>query len=458
MKALKNNWYYILIFILFTILSIFFAYTGDDWFWASGDALRYLKRLFIDYNGRYLSDIIIILLSRFKILKIITYGILCTCMFVVMRNTVNKKNNTLLYIGIFLFLLIDTTILNQGFVWASGFVNYFISGVLLLVLINYLVKDSFFKVNKILLFIFGLVSCLFLENVSILILLVTIGYIIYKKKTKQTIKSVVPLLNGALTGTAFMFANPSYWGNAHIGERTFSILNAPQNLLHTIIPEFYGKNFLIVLLLIAFLLFLCIKIFSRGTKKERVLTLLSITSIFGFGVTYLLSSIDLLNYIMLVLFTVASLYILLHANNSKMFKRKIIIYYIFKIGYILPLIFIGPIGPRQFMFPFIMDILILLELVNYVLPNNFLEKSWTVFTVLFLLTNIYIYQNVYYKNVEFNKIIKRNVECGTYNVKVPSKYYTELYYNFAPIYKYDKNYYIEYYDIDTPYYFTITFK
>ena len=56
------------LFFAFMFLAYLFPYTGDDWAWGSSIGLGRLKSFFAGYNGRYVGNLIVLLLTRSKLL------------------------------------------------------------------------------------------------------------------------------------------------------------------------------------------------------------------------------------------------------------------------------------------------------------------------------------------------------------------------------------------------------
>ncbi len=440
MKFIKKNWYYIVVFILVFILSALFSPLKSDWYWSSVAPFKGFNSFLNISYGKLLGSIISILLTKYKLLKVITYSIITISLFVLIKNIINKKNNNLLYVGICLFFLLDNMLINSTYVSLNGFINEFLGTLFVLILINFILKKTINKLNILLIFIFGLVSTLISYNVTTLILILVVTLFINKYREKDNFKHLLSLLFGTITGFLIMFISSSY--------REVYSFNITYNLFHELIPKIFNMNFFIILILISLLLFLSIKIFVKGTFKNKVYVTLSITSITVFSLAYLLSTNYILNYISYVLFTVSTLYILLHANNSKIFKDRIKIYYTVKILYLIIILCNSTINTSNLLLPFILDIMVILELINYVLPNDFLKGIWISFSILLLLSNTYIYSNVYKKNTEMNWYIKIHLECSMYDVSLPSKYETVYLIDYIPENESEIKNYIEYYDID----------
>ena len=67
-QNIKKNWktylLYIFLFAFLFLLTYYFPYSNDDWAWGSKTGLERLQNGFKDYNGRYLGNLLVILLTR----------------------------------------------------------------------------------------------------------------------------------------------------------------------------------------------------------------------------------------------------------------------------------------------------------------------------------------------------------------------------------------------------------
>lgn len=441
MKYIKENWPYFLIFVLFALLASFFPLTSTDLRWVNIANDLDIKNFYNIASGKLLSSAILLSITKYKILKILTYGVLSTCLFVLMKNIVNKKNMTLMYIGIFLFLLLGSKILSTGYVWTTGFVYNFIGALFILIYIYLFIKNTPSKMNVLLLFLLGLSSSLINPYISIVLLILLVIGILYRKKMSLSASSYGTLIFSIMFGLSIMM---------YYLLKNEIIVMSPKfvhNLLHEMVPILYSSNFLIVLILLAFLLFLCIKIYLKGDIKKRIYTIISMVCMSIYALVFILNSNDILNYVFYILFTASSLFVLLYSNNSILFKKKIVTYFIVKIVYIFVATFIPELVYGDVLLPLLLDILIILEIVNYIFPSNFLEKIWISVIIILIGANIYLYKDVFEENRSLNYYIKNHLECETYDFSIPSKYDTEFLYRVLPETLEEKINYVTYYDI-----------
>ena len=77
-------------FFLVILLCYFFPYSGDDWAWGTQIGIDRLSTWFDNYNGRYAGNLLILILSRSKIIRIIVE----TLVFVLIVRYIYKITNT----------------------------------------------------------------------------------------------------------------------------------------------------------------------------------------------------------------------------------------------------------------------------------------------------------------------------------------------------------------------------
>lgn len=89
-NRLKSNWLYAALFLTLFLLCFLFPYTGDDWAWGIDLGIERMNSWFKDYNGRYLGNMIVIVLTRSNILKTLAMSV-CIGGIVVMINEMTHR-------------------------------------------------------------------------------------------------------------------------------------------------------------------------------------------------------------------------------------------------------------------------------------------------------------------------------------------------------------------------------
>ena len=188
-----------------------------------------------------------------------------------------------------------------------------------------------------------------------------------------------------------------------------------------------------------------IKVFNYGKRLGATLAIFGMAS---YLFSSLLSTYDYLNYMTFLLHMISSFYILMNCGNSRIFKRKIQLSYLFKLIYILMICIFGNITVGSTLFLFLIDITLILEFYDQILPTDFLWQAWTVVFVVIAGMNIYIYRDASIKYDEMNFYIANKLECTTEEIKLPSKYDFDTFDDYVPKMKDEVDSYIDYYKIN----------
>ena len=225
MQKLKKQWPKIIVFLAIFVLAILFPYSNDDWAWGSSTGLMRLHSLFKDYNGRYLGNLLVLLLTRNNILKALVMSGTFTGIAALCQRIVNKDDNRIFYIVLTSLFLSDKALLRQTIVNTSGFTNYTFCMLLVLIYIAYLSDSEKAKRNKsdkpkagvcIILFLLGACSALFMEHISIYIILLS-GFVCVMNKVRK--HAFTPdhfsYFIGSVSGAVLMFTNGAYMKVVH---------------------------------------------------------------------------------------------------------------------------------------------------------------------------------------------------------------------------------------------------
>lgn len=439
---IKENHFTIFMMLIMIVLCYLFPYSGDDFAWGTKIGLERLNIWFDNYNGRYSGNLLILLLTRSKLLRI---AIESVTIFLIIRymnllSTKDKKDNKLLIV--LMLLLMPVTIFRQTIAWASGFANYLIPILLILFFINSN-KDLFIgKSNKknekklVILFYFfaSFMGSMFIENITIYNFLLALTVVIFEKiKIKKISKSNIYYLIGAILGSIMMFTNSSYLSilNNKDGYRTIAQENIIIRSIKTYLSELSGfifnDNWLICSLICLLAIIVGIKFLTNNKKVNKNMKFAVNASVVGatmFILNFLyinLKSNNLLfmknlfneiYYATLGLIMVLSLLIITIFCIKNNETRNRIIFYITSLIIInVPLLIITPIGSRLFLTTYVFFILISLELINYIFKENkfnytiVCKTAITVLLIYFVMiyADIYKIENVQKKYINENK-------------------------------------------------------
>ena len=254
------------IFLFLVVLCALFPWCSDDWTWGSIKGIELLSTGFKDYNGRYLGNLLVLALTRSRLLRAVFMAVTHTCLLFVLSGLTGEFEGRLAMISAVLFLM-PAGMFAQAIAWTSGFTNYVPSIVISLVYI-YLVRDIFdsrepqYRRGSALIFLaLGAAGSLFIEHVTIYNICLGIFVLVYTRiRFKRVYKPHIAFLVGAVVGAAVMFTNGAYravsqgtdWYRSIGHGITGMLVRAWWNAVETVIPYgFRGSCGLMIALCIA---------------------------------------------------------------------------------------------------------------------------------------------------------------------------------------------------------------
>ncbi len=225
----KNTILYLFTIAFWGIFYYFLPLAGDDWAWGSALGIERLKNAFDGYNGRYIGNLLIILITRSVIAKVILCSLIMFLLVFVLSkifdslsNTEKSTTNYIIAFSSVLILVLPNQIafgelqpfqiFGSTIGWLSGFTNYVIPSVLILVFYYFVTNKEFeSKYVYAILFFDGIIACLCVEHYTLFCLLFSFAvtayrYCFYKKVCKKSIF----FFFGSLIGALIMFSNSSY--------------------------------------------------------------------------------------------------------------------------------------------------------------------------------------------------------------------------------------------------------
>lgn len=305
------------VFILF--LCFLFPYSGDDWTWGSIEGIKRLNNFFDNYNGRYLGNLLVLLLTRFSLLKIFVVAITTYGIILLLSKLSNKNENSLFLVACLLMLCIPKGILRQTIVWTSGYANYVISAFLVLLYL-YLLKIHIPKeekikniLQKISLGLIGFCLMLFIEHITLYIIGITFLFLLKDLivDKKLSTKYIVVLI-GAIIGAFLMFSNSAYMSILNNKDSYRDVPNSSSSLIEKVKTNSkiiykelaFNNTFLNIFLclLVSIIVYKYLKDNVNISKKKKFILNISYFSIIGF-VLYMIASLLNPNWKILLKFT-----------------------------------------------------------------------------------------------------------------------------------------------------------
>lgn len=208
----------LVMFIFFCIISYNFPLTGDDLNWGVVKLSKYFSNgQFNNYDGRYLGNTLIITVSKLPLLRVILYATTSTLILFLSAFFIDsRKWANYIWLVFILLFTISVPIFNQTWGWNAGFFNYVFGMLYPLYFANilkyYVVQSKRIpKINYVLLPILSILSCFFVEHVTLFNLIIAIFAVYYSKKTKfAQMKPIIFNLIGTIIGFILMFSNKAY--------------------------------------------------------------------------------------------------------------------------------------------------------------------------------------------------------------------------------------------------------
>lgn len=304
LKIDKNIILYLLTIALFAVFYYFLPFAGDDWAWGSDVGMDRLKNCFDGYNGRYLGNILIICVTRsvaFKVLfcSLTVFAVIFT-LSKIFDNLSNRKNSTANYIVAFssvLLLVLPNQIAFNGISpfqifgstigWLSGFTNYVVPSVFVLVFYNLVTSKKYNgKAVCAVSFLCGFFACLCVEHYTLFCLLFGAGAVAYRYYTcKKICKKSLSFLLGSAVGSAIMFSNSSYRlmqkGDVSNNQRAVGFFGSLKNYCSYIFGANASKTLVVLFevvllaLITAFIVFFIRKMY-RAVANKKIASLLPV--------------------------------------------------------------------------------------------------------------------------------------------------------------------------------------
>lgn len=366
---IKKQYYFVVIGII-SLISIYllsvFPPSGDDF-----NRFLYLNASFKDIvkealgthsylNGRILGNgLSFLFVTRGS--KIVVKFLLISAIIVLVGKITNRKFTSFLF-SILSLLFLDISIFREDIVWNAGFFNY-IPPVFLLLLLGYIsvyMKDS--NKKDILVFILAFSSCLFMENISLYMLF--FPFILYFVSNISKKNAGISFI-ASLIGNIVMFSSPVYM-KIFTKEDTYRTL-ANDNIIESIkinwkVFQKYLSlgSYLIHILILLILVYMLYKIIKEKDYKYIGINVISVISSIGIILTKSEEHL-LFNLVMHILYYGS---ILLMSNRLDGRYKNICIFASISMAISMgPLLFISPVGARNFFSSYILNLLIFFSLL-----------------------------------------------------------------------------------------------
>lgn len=317
MKSSKFRWNpYRLTYVLFLIFYLWMAaqipYTHDDWDWGTSHGIE--QWVNATFNARYVGNFFVVIMTRSQILKILIMGFgffllpYGLAVYGVQDRTEQRQAQQLraFLLGNILLFMMPREIWRQTYGWVSGFANYSVSAVFLLIWIREIrlafsqesVNNRTEPAELLICFAGSFLLQMFLENLAIYT--VMLGAFLcgvhYCRNKKVPLKNSLMLL-GAILGLVIMFSSRIYgslWstGEAVGGYRSLSV-GTQYSLMTTVYmllsqaailaPLIFEANIVQCLIILGLL---SVLLLQKEQRKQDVYVLCTVNALFALLMLY----------------------------------------------------------------------------------------------------------------------------------------------------------------------------
>ena len=430
-KFILDYYIYIIIFIIFLIIGIFVPTGGDDWeisSWYRNDGLFRLFgesiRLWEFFNGRILNNFFDMFLSKYPLLWAFISSIVHTLtIYIGLKLFKVEKDKKSILIFLISVLSVSLGIRQEIQIHKIGNISYSIPALTIFTCIYLLLnkdRSSISTFDKVIIFMISLSACLWIENLTLAITVISILIFAYNliKEKKIDRYSLLSIL-GCLAGCLILFSSPGFLNryNMETGDYTTIQLiemNLPKILFDITLNE---KLIILIYSIVCFIML-------KQIKKYKILklyylfliiylssyTLLEIFSEFGFVTisnlylkfyNHFVNTNSIFTILIIMSILIAIFISILLLSTNKKDKEKLVFLYL------LAMISVGPMvlspGERNL----IILVYVLFIITAYMMSKiTIKQKNIYVFLVIVALFRIedyhYILSNAH--NIELERL------------------------------------------------------
>ena len=283
MKRTVKLSFYVIIFLIFALIGYWMPMVGDDLNWWSGWGLQYFSSgNFTYYDGRYLGDLLIISMMKFKFIAFLAYGIFPTLIVYLIqkiREEISPAGNIGLVssgIATLMFLLVPKLIFKQIWGWHSGFANYVPSAVFPLFLLYLVIKNidnknsHYLRTPTLLIFFAALFAQFFAEHITLLNCFnIVLVWLLFRNRFSPSFKKVMYIIMGGnFLGAILMFINGAYT-KVLTGSDPYRHVNGTQDTLLTYFQNYFSKSHIVIGFTVIIVAALIIVFLSFKLKNQK---------------------------------------------------------------------------------------------------------------------------------------------------------------------------------------------
>ena len=469
---------YLCFFALMLFIALQVPYCHDEWKWGSEERIRLMRQGFPNYNGRYLGNLLALIITRSIPAKavIISGGLLCL-LHVTRKNLFSngkmpdgKTGVFLTLLSVFLLLALPRSLFAQSYGWPAAFVNFVPPVILFLLYFNWtepVYSDGVMQpsgIRNVLSVPLGIGTQLFCEHVTLFALAYSVWILLAAAFRRQKIRlwNVLYTVSCAV-GTVLMFSNGAYKRAAGSADTYKNIAFSVGSMIRRFYEEIAGplflENYLLNILLSVVLIVWIIRKNEKSVLSVEMIFVLCSYSLYSFWhkmyPAWIFVTNEDVNHILELTFSLLFFFhvlLCIHKYVDSDRKYGICMLYASSLGMALPLMAASPIGARCFYVTYVLQSLTVLHLVGCLLEKCDRDLFYPVLAaaVITLFTGmIYgrLFSYIGAADRERAQIITRAVEQGESEITIPLLPFQDYYWITVPPNKKWEKYFKEFYGI-----------
>lgn len=388
---------YSVFFILFVYLGYKAPYCLDEWKWGLPQRMELMKRGFSGYNGRYLGNILALLITRSEVAKTLVISVCMVLVVWLMEVSVRRKSfsekdksDPILLLSIILLLLaVPASLYGQSYGWPAAFVNYEVPVPLFLVYFIWTEELYRKKVEKYSCFQtfavipLGICVQLFSENITIIVAAYALWMLAYTAVRYRKIYLIeVNYLCSAILGAVLMFSNSAYSSAAVHNGKTYKSIDMSAGILLQRFAARIWTNLVLNnwVLTVIFTVLLTVLILKK--RKQSFAAAEMLVVFWGYSAYSILHKIcpewifagtqavdrGIMAFLSIVFFINVILCVWMFTEKEE--RLSICITYLGSLAFAAPLIAADPIGPRCFYISYVFEVLAAVKILQYLLKKR----------------------------------------------------------------------------------------
>lgn len=478
-------YFFSLLFYLWMAAQI--PYTHDDWDWGLEIGLNQLFHATI--NSRYVGNAFVVLMTRSAFLKTLIMGssffLIPFFLACLACQKSQKLNNHHVIVFLFCNILLLTqkkSIMAQTYNWVSGFANFGISVLFLMIWIKAIIDffDSDYAQKKldvkkcILYSVFGICGNLFLENIALYTVMLGVVICVWSIIRDRKVSScVLSLTCGAIIGLCVMFSSSIYHSLFTVGTAVDGYREVPlignnsvfEILIHVLSRilvlgvRIYADNFVLciaILTILTYLLYQSRRTFSGMCVANIVILCMlipcQIYDVICMEHSQLLYFYDFI--VSIAFFAVVSIEVWILFRSEKLLMQRMYVVWLSAPAIIAPLIATTEIGHRLFLnsnvFLILFFAMLLEQAMLFYSHQNMsvrLLRIGSLCIAILLLINGFMYGKIGACKRNRDAIMKEAVQTGEGIVILPSYPFEDYLCNPNPTQPIRIEYFKQFYDL-----------